>query len=321
MKKTLVALSVLAAASAQAGIELYNQDNVSVTLGGDLEVVYIDNKDFDKTNELKQELQDADFSFDVRYAATDSFSVGAFWEFSGDKGQADTGNAYFGFYSDNMGSLKVGKLDTILDDAGIGNDYQFGVSDFFDNADFGGTESVRYDFDNGTIYAGLGFSQNKANTKNFYGEDGSLVDARIGGRVAGFDLVAYVGQAKSKGDTVKGGYADGDKVKLAAFEVTYALDAVNLQAGYYDISHTGTFVNTKGGKTLALAADYTMEAWNFAAGVDKTDFEAANTDDATTGFVNVSYGIAPNTKLYAEYGFTNEDNKDNGYAVGIKADF
>ena len=41
MKKTLLALAVMTAAgSANAAIEIYNQDGVSVGLKGDIEVVY-----------------------------------------------------------------------------------------------------------------------------------------------------------------------------------------------------------------------------------------------------------------------------------------
>lgn len=315
MKKTLVALAVLAAGSAQAGITLYDQDDVSVTLGGDLEVVYL--KDKADGSEFGQELQDADFSFDVRYATSSDFSVGAFWEFSGDKGQADTGNAYFGFYSDTYGSLKIGKLDTVLDDAGIGSDYQFGVSDFFDNADFGGEESARYDFDNGDFYAGLGFSQNKKAGKDFYGEDGTLIDGRVGARFADFDVVAYAGQADAKGDAVD----NSNKFTLFALEATYALDALNLQVGYYDIAAKGAIKNTLGGNTIALAADYTLEAWTFAAGVDSTDFDLAGKEDLVEAFVNAGYGIAPNTTIYAEVGFDDADSSETGVAVGIKADF
>jgi predicted porin len=82
MKKTLVALAVLAAGSAQAGIELYNQDKVTVSMTGDVEVVYL--KKTDEGADFVQEIQDADFGFDTRYAVNDDLQIGAYWEFSGD---------------------------------------------------------------------------------------------------------------------------------------------------------------------------------------------------------------------------------------------
>lgn len=66
MKKTLVALAVLmAASSANAAIEVYNQDGVSVNLKGDIEVVY--RNDVTGSSQMQQRIEDADFGFDIRY--------------------------------------------------------------------------------------------------------------------------------------------------------------------------------------------------------------------------------------------------------------
>ncbi|MGR5456496.1 porin, partial [Vibrio alfacsensis] len=86
MKKTLVALAVLAAGSAQAGIEIYNENKVTVNLKGDIEVVY--KRGYEDNATTKQEIQDADFGFDVRYAINNDLQFGAYWEFDG---SADNG--------------------------------------------------------------------------------------------------------------------------------------------------------------------------------------------------------------------------------------
>ncbi|MDB1124340.1 porin [Vibrio algarum] len=321
MKKTLLALSVLVASTAaNAGIELYNQDGVSVDLGGDLEVVYL--KDTTKDSNPGQDLQDADFSFDVRYAATEDISVGAFWEFSGDGGTADTGDAYFGIYS-GMHTAKVGKTATILDDAGIGSDYQFGVSSAFDDLDFGGSETIKYQLDTGMVYAGIAYQGNQGD--NAYSEESvldtdsesdtygdiitsvtnsgtELVDMNIGVRVADFDFTAFYGHY---------GSAEND---VWALEARFGgIEALNLELGYYELEKTAN--------TIAFAADYTVEAWKFAAGVSGTDFDAAGESDVTTYFVNAGYAVAPSTTIYAEIGGTDESNTDTGYAVGIKSEF
>jgi predicted porin len=301
MKKTLIALSVLVASTAaNAGIELYNQDDVSVTLGGDLEVVYLsemtddaDTAGQDETD-FRQELQDADFSFDVRYAATDDVSIGAFWEFSGDGGAADLGDAYFGLYT-GMVTAKVGKTATILDDAGIGSDYQFGVKSFIDDVDFGGRETVKFQVDNGTVYGGIAYQGNDGkNTKN------DLVDGNIGVRFSGLDLAVFYGTSDS---------ADQD---LMALEAKYAISSVNLELGYYDVDDVAS--------TIAFAADYTYNKAKFAAGVSSVDPEGA-ADDYVHYFVNAGYSVAPSTTVYAEVGASDVDNTDTGVAVGIKAEF
>jgi predicted porin len=321
MKKTLLALSVLVASSAaNAGIELYNQDDVSVTLGGDLEVAYV--KNTTKDSNPGQDLQDADFSFDVRYAASDALSIGAFWEFSGDGGTADLGDAYFGFYTADMGELKIGKTATILDDAGVGSDYQFGIKKFIDNVGFGGSETVKYKIDTGMVYAGIAYQGNQGD--NAYSSEmvldtdptsttyntiieketnagTELVDMNIGVRFAGLDLVAFYGHAGSlEKDTW-------------AVEARYGIDAVNLELGYYDVE--------KSASTIAFAVDYSVEAWKFAAGISDTDYEEVGKKDLTAYFVNAGYSIAPSTTVYAEIGGVDTSGTDTAYAVGIKADF
>ncbi|GAK84389.1 porin-like protein H precursor [Vibrio ponticus] len=117
MKKTLVALSVLAAATSAQAIELYNQDGVTVGLHGDIEVVYMNTVN---DSSMKQEIQDADFGFDVRYAINDEFTFGGYWEFDGSKHtnaeETKNGDTYVALYSKTYGSIKFGRLCTAVDD-------------------------------------------------------------------------------------------------------------------------------------------------------------------------------------------------------------
>jgi predicted porin len=319
MKKTLVALSVLMAATSAQAIELYNQDGVTVNLTGDVEVRYKKKIGNDETT--KQEIDDADFGFDTRYAVNDDLQVGAFLEFSGDNSdrandKTSVGNVYVGFYHTTVGSLKIGKLDTQLDDAGIGNDYLFGVSSFFEDQGFGGEEAVRYDYDNGSFYAGLGLIQDKHEAQNI-GKDGHYFDAKIGYRVADFDFTAFYGDAELKGNS-----KDADQ-NLLALEARYAgFENLNLELAYYN-----TEVKPKSGTskidndTIAIAADYTWNKWNFAGGIASIDRSLATEKDYTEWFLNTGYGIAPNTTVYVEIGDNDLDNTDVGYGVGIKASF
>ena len=318
MKKTLVALSVLMAATSAQAIELYNQDGVTVDLTGDVEVRY--KKSTTEDAELKQEIDDADFGFDTRYAVNDELQVGAFLEFSGDNsdratGDTSVGNVYFGFYSTQYGTLKIGKLDTQLDDAGIGSDYLFGVQSFFQDADFGGDEAVRYDLDKGNFYLGLGIMQDKHNDKKI-GEDGSYFDLKAGVRVADFDFTAFYGNADLQGSGM-----DVEE-SIMALEARFAgIENVNLEAGYYRTDNDPAGSGSENTDTFAIAADYTMGKTSFAGGVSNTSYSKDGVDSHVDWFLNTGYGIAPNTTVYAEIGGTSEDGKETGYGVGIKASF
>ncbi|MDW6016622.1 porin [Vibrio plantisponsor] len=316
MKKTLLALAVFAAAGSAQAIELYNQDGVTVQLKGDIEVRY--KKTTDKEDNLKQEIDDADIGFDTRYQVNDDFQIGGYIEYSGDssdrtQGTVANGNTYVGFYSNTFGSLKFGKLDTVMDDAGIGNDYMFGISSFFgDDLDFGGEEAVRYDYDAGAFYFSLGYNQDEYNN-HVYNRD-SYFDAKVGARVAGFDFTVFHGQADVDGASVAG----TDDISLTGVEVRYGgIENLNLEFGYYatDLGYGDE------GDTFGVAADYTMDAWSFSFGVSNTDFDLASEEDFTAWFVNAGYGIAPNTTLYAEIGGTDEDNTETAYGFGVKAFF
>ncbi|MCL9774385.1 porin [Vibrio methylphosphonaticus] len=348
MKKTLVALAVLAAGSAQAGIEIYNANNVTVDLKGDIEVVY--KKGFEDDATTKQEIQDADFGFDVRYAINDDLQFGAYWEFDGsaDNGLTNSavkaGNTYVGIYSQAAGSLIVGRLDSILDDAGIGSDYQFGLNSFFSNGSpFGADESLRYDLDKGNFYGGVAYKQDK-NMNSGLGENGNMVDAKIGYRVADFDFTAFYGQAEFKGAGIGAAMTEGDKESLYAIEGRWAgVENLNLELGYYNMEMSPKAGDSVTAQTYGFAADYTLNQWIFAGGVSQVSVdgdqtvkisatETANNDSETNWFVNAGYKVAPSATVYAEVGGSNGysevDSTNNyyaqngvGFAIGAKAEF
>ncbi|MGX9519999.1 porin [Vibrio mediterranei] len=353
MKKTLVALAVLAAGSAQAGIEIYNENKVTVNLKGDIEVVY--KRGYEDNATTKQEIQDADFGFDVRYAINDDLQFGAYWEFDGsadnglEKNAVKAGNTYVGVYSQAAGSLIVGRLDSMLDDAGIGSDYQFGLNSFFSNGSpFGADESIRYDIDKGNFYGGIAYKQDK-NENAGLGEDGHMVDAKIGYRVADFDFTGFYGQAEFKGNkNLADGMSDGDKETLYAIEGRWAgVENLNLELGYYNMKMDPKTGESQTAQTYGFAADYTLNQWVFAGGVSQVNLdkdnivrtsatETVNNDSETNWFVNAGYKVAPAATVYAEVGGSNGySNKYGaadgtskfyaqngvGFAVGAKAEF
>ncbi|MDC5848219.1 porin [Vibrio europaeus] len=322
MKKTLVALSVLAAASAQAGIEIYNQDGVTVNLKGDIEVTYQNSR---TSSSMTQQIEDADFGFDVRYAINDQVSFGGYWEFDGSykNNAVDTknGDTYVAVYTQDFGSLKVGRLCTAIDDAGIGNDYQFGVNGFFDATTFEcGDEGLRYDYDNGTVYATVGYIQNKlgdnAADNGTSGEDNSYIDGKLGVRVADFDFTVFYADSEV--------VADKKDNTLLGLEARFSgVENLNLSAAYYRVDHdeTGSSFNND---TYAVAADYTVDKWVFGTGYSDTEFGATSQDESVV-FINAGYAVAPNTTAYVELAKVDSDKttvtNDNLATVGVKASF
>ncbi|OAJ95652.1 porin [Vibrio bivalvicida] len=340
MKKTLVALSVLMAATSAQAIELYNQDGVTVNMTGDVEVRY--KKDIGKDQNTKQEIDDADFGFDTRYAVNDDLQVGAFLEFSGDNSdrandKTSVGNVYVGFYHTSYGDLKIGKLDTQMDDAGIGNDYLFGVNSFFNDSNFGGEEAIRYDLDTGSFYMGLGLIQDKHEAQAI-GKDGHYFDVKLGYRVADFDFTAFVADAELKGKVLNNVVTLDKDETLMALEVRYAgVENLNLELGYYTVDTDFRTGGSTDVDTIAFAADYTWDKWNFAGGYSHTDYSDnytigtlndakdavtyAKAEDFGQWFLNAGYGIAPNTTVYVEIGDNDKANSDLGYGIGVKATF
>lgn len=331
MKKTLVALSVLAAATSVQAIELYNQDGVTVDMRGDIEVTY--QSDFDHSS-MKQEIEDADFGFDVRYAIDDEFTIGTYWEYNGsDNNNAAitrNGDTYVALYTKSYGSIKFGRLCTAVDDlGGITSDYQFDVDNLASSAASDitcGDEAVRYDFDNGSFYTTLGFVQDKVyNEKldNAGVEAGSAgtgtdyFDGRVGYRVNDFDMsVFYASVDKEAADSDETGY--GAEVNFTGIE------NVRLGAGYYATAvDVATGADSKDADVVALGADYYMDKWTFGAGYSVASYDV-DANDVDKWFVNAGYGIAPNTTVYAEFAgqdVEGESETDTALAIGVKAEF
>lgn len=313
MKKTLVALSVLAASAGSAqAFELYNQDGVTVDMGGDIEVVYLQGTA--DGDDLHQDIQDADVKFDVRYAVNDDLQFGGFFELQ-DTG-SNMGDAYVALYSDSMGSIKVGRTCTALDDAGIGSDYQFGITTFFSGSDmFCSDEVIRWDLDKESFYATVALAQDKTGTDADYAEgssdvgtDATYFDARVGYRVADFDFTVLGGSGETD--------AKNTETLLGAEARFNGVENLGLAAAVYTLDNEAVKTTTFG-----LSATYQLEKVALATGISLSSDDVDANDDINSWYLNAGYPIAPNTTAYAEVGGNSEDNSQTGVAVGVKASF
>jgi len=318
MKKSLLALAVMTAAGSAHAFEIYSNDGVTVGLHGDVEVVYTNET---TRSSFQQEIQDADFGFDVRYAINEEYSFGGYWEFDGSKhtNAEDTanGDTYVALYSQSVGSIKFGRLCTALDDAGIGSDFQFGINSFLDNeASPCADEAVRYDIDTGSFYGTIGLVQNKVDSAgDSTGNDDAYYDLKAGYRVADFDFTAYYGDV----DIEATKYSE----TLLGLEGKYAgIENVGLAIAYYSDDKETAGVSSKG-SNVALNAEYSMDLWTFAGG-----YSFASHDDKAKEidmwYVNAGYAIAPSTTTYVELGgedYADGTDTDVALAIGVKASF
>ncbi|CAK2433209.1 putative porin [Vibrio crassostreae] len=316
MKKTLLALAVMTAAgSANAAIELYNQDGVTVNLKGDIEVVY---KNSLTTSSMEQRIEDADFGFDIKYMVNDEWKVGAYWEFDGSPStnskKAQSGDAYVAAYHNTMGSIKFGRTCTAVDDLGIGKDEAFGIATLLDAAtNECADEAIRYDYDNGDLYATLGYVQDKVDndTKDVpAATNNTYYDVRVGYRFTDIDLSAFVANL----DADK---ANMDHQGYGAELVFSGIENVYLSTAYYAVTSDTANDDTS---TIAFAAGYTMGLWGFNTGYSIGDHDD-NAKDEDVWFVNSTYAVAPNTKVYAEVGGSDVKNSKTGLALGVEASF
>jgi predicted porin len=326
MKKTLLALSVLAAGSAQAGINLYDANNVIVDLSGAAEVQYI--QEYTPNSDPFLRLDDGDLSLNTTIAVNDQLSIVSGMAFKFESRDVQNDELWVGFGGD-FGTLTFGRQLLIADDSGIGKDYELGG----DGLDWVVTEAdqvVKYVYDNGQFYAGL----SSVIKDNNFDNATSIVDGRIGARAGNLDARVYL----YKGSDIDGNFSflpvvsplDQIDVEGYNLEVEYFIDAFALAASFGQLEYKDAS-SAKTGKVDAdvavVAGSYTMDKTTFALGYTylnadaKPTVGAKSSADANTFYANVTQQLHSNAKVYGEIGTTDIDNSEFGYVVGMEVVF
>ncbi|NAW67271.1 porin [Photobacterium halotolerans] len=307
MKKTLIALSVLAAGSANASVNLLDQDGVIVDLSGSAEVQLIQkieqkNADADPTIRL----DDGDITLNTTIPVNNNLNVVA--GLSLDLSKTEDGNnspgnffndeLYAGFQGADFGTLTFGRQFLISDDAGIGKDYELGKEQLPLGATQG-SEVVKYVYDNGQFYFGASHDIN-AN------DNGGITDARLGARFGGLDVRGYYYTSDDVGTI-------GNEVDAYNIEAEYVFGAVALAASFGNVE-----VNDADSDVIEAAGSYTMGKNTFALG-----YVYADADETNNVYANVTHQLHSNVKLYAELGWADGDTKeyDLGYVAGMEVLF
>ncbi|RWX55168.1 porin [Photobacterium chitinilyticum] len=328
MKKTLLALAVLAAGSAQAGVNLYDQDGVVVDVAGAAEVQYI--QGYAENSDSKFRLDDGDLAFNVTVPVSNNLNAVSGLAFNFEDAEKDEGavkndELWVGFSSNDFGTITFGRQYLIADDSGIGKDVELG-GDGLDFVQAQGDQTVKYVFDNGQFYAGLSALLKETNPAG-NADETSIIDGRIGARFGDLDARVYlysgsdVKAEKIFGNAFTGGVVDVDGYNL---EGEYIMGAFAFAASFGQVEYENA-VNSADkleADTAALAGSYTMDKTTFALGYTYLDFDVAGANaDANTFYANVTQQMHANVKVYGEIGTTDVDNTEFGYLAGMEVSF
>ncbi|WEM43089.1 porin [Photobacterium sp. DA100] len=325
MKKTLLALSVLAAGSAQAGVNLYDENGVIVDLSAAAEVQYI--QEYTPNSDPFLRLDDGDLALNTTIAVNSQLNAVAGIAFKFEDSDVKNDELWVGLGGD-FGTVTFGRQLLIADDSGIGKDYELG-GDGLDFVQAEGDQTVKYVYDNGQFYAGI--SAVIAEDNDDATEDTSIVDGRLGARFGNFDARVYL----YSGSDVSGNFVsffDNKSMDIDGYnlEVEYFMDAFALAASFGQIEYEDATSANKGkveADTAALAGSYTMNQTTFALGYtylgwdEKPTAGAKTSDDVNTFYANVTQQLHSNVKAYGEIGYTDADDAEFGYVVGMEVIF
>ena len=306
MKKTILAtmLTSLFAATAAHSATVYDANGTTFEVYGDVEVQA--RKGTAKTGEdshKKINLDDADFGFKAGYDIGHGVTAIGVVEVDGDND--DNGvtmdDAYVGLSSAQWGTLTVGQQVTIADDQGIGNDYEFGISNSSQSYTEG-KQVVKYTLDKGNYYGGISYLVNET----VLSDDVDSLDAKLGARFGGLDLTVYYGNAD------QGAY-DSETVVL---EARYAFEDLELAAS---ASSTDKYSATTDATSFGLAAVYTVDKMAYSAAWSLVDEDTQ--DKVNQYFVNAAYSFNSNVTAYVELAGNDLDDSEIGYAAGMAVTF
>ncbi|EGU4188269.1 TPA: porin [Vibrio parahaemolyticus] len=311
MKKTLIALSVSAAAMATGvnAAELYNQDGTTLEMGGRAEA-RLSMKDGDVADASRIRL-----NFLGTQAINDNLYGVGFWEgeFTTSDYDKDGNNVSGNDTIDNryayaglggaFGEITYGKNDGAL---GVITDFtdimayagntaadKLAVADRADNM-----LSYKGQFENLAVKASYRFADRQENAKGEYydnGQDGYSLSAIYTLGDTGLDLGA--------------GYADQDEANEYMLAASYTMSDLYFAGVFTDGEKEATFKNTVDYTGYELAGAYTLGQTVFTS-----TYNNAETDGETSAnnfAIDASYYFKPNFRGYVSYNFNLIDAGDS----------
>ncbi|KIE21986.1 hypothetical protein SE23_07205 [Vibrio sinaloensis] len=335
MKKTLLAIAILASGTASAAINVHTSENVSVDVSGAVEVQAFQSRfnvknDKAYNEDVKGRLDDGDLQIDISAPINDDLKgiASTGWKYESNAVENDL--LFVGLQSASFGTLTAGRQATIVDGSGISNDIEFGLGLYDSDGDnqsvflvTSGDEVLKYKFEKDGYWAGISYYQNNdASEKN----EENAFDLGAGATFADLTVAAYYQNASAKEAGKKGSQ------KAYQLDASYKLDALTLGASYADSDLK--IGSTKASLDVAkLTAAYTIEKTTFALGADQGHVKANGQKVKLNNYyANVTYKFTDNVKAYSEVGYLNSDKLEKalkaegaklklGYVVGLEVKF
>ncbi|WP_124936746.1 porin [Vibrio viridaestus] len=334
MKKTLVALAVLAAAGSVNAAEVYNNDGVSVSVSGAGEVQYYQDYEADGDDvSSKIRIDDAQVNVMVGVEVTEDLTAvaGLKQTFESDDnatGTVSTDGSYVGLASAQFGTLTFGRQYLITDDSGIGADFEVGAAQYGQDVTIG-SDVIKYVYDNGQYYFGLSHDLDEGEGST---ADETSTDGRFGFRMGGLDarLYIYSGESVSLGNDLLGtSYGTGDEDSYNLEAVYTFNDQWSMAASFGNENKDVNNAEVSDRKVFEVVGSYAVDKNTFSLG-----YVYANEDEGTNaGESNNIYGVVvhqlnANVRAYAELGYYDVDldtaadpDFDVAYTVGMEVSF
>ncbi|MGR5146089.1 porin [Photobacterium alginatilyticum] len=331
MKKTLLALAVLAAGSAQAGVNLYDSEGVLVDVAGAAEVQYF--QGYAANSDAAFRLDDGDLAFSTTVPVSNNLNAIAAMAFKfEDAGKSEAGvkndELWVGFQGD-FGTVTFGRQYLIADDSGIGKDIELG-GDGIDFVQAQGDQTIKYVFDNGQFYAGVSALLKETNPKG-NADETKIIDGRLGARFGDLDARVYLYSgddvSSDKFDIFKDAKGEKQAIDIdgAQLEAEYIMGAYAFAASFGQVDYELAADTSKKveADTAALAGSYTMDKTTFALGYTywSPESSAMTVEDANVFYGNVTQQLHSNVKVYGEIGYSDVDDAEFGYVAGMEVSF
>ncbi|NOH62975.1 porin [Vibrio sp. RE88] len=327
MKKTLVALSVLAAAANVNAAEIYGSDTSSVSLKGEIDI-YLTESEKD-TSATATEKKEADIStwakiqVDAEHKVNDKYTVFGSFEVETKNTTGVDNNAVFddvlaGFKTDTWGMAfgEVGDLadsmDAIQKDDITNEGNYMGSTGGHHKESSGHGAVFKGQFVEGLTLVADVMTDSTENVDNTYGVS---LDYSIDNFTVGASLVT--GDAALDVDYRVAGISASAEFGGLFLAATYAKYEGNQGYGYWDLKDLSQTASTyANGDTIGVAAAYTIDKvrlYTTYATYTTDELQTANTVtsiadlDGNNLVLGVDYAFMENVLLFAEYQTAEQD--------------
>lgn len=343
MKKTILAMAVpaLLAAGAVNAATVYDQDGVTVSIGGAAEVQLFQAYEFDgEDKDLDVRLDDGELNFGIDVAVSDSLTALGFFDFENEGGSVKNTELWAGFKGD-FGQVTAGRMYTFWDDTNIGEDIELGLEGVDSNLPASGDNVIKYRYDADAFWFGVAHNLKQSGSGDVtidVADNGidlvrtetvtetTHTDVGVGASVVGLDLAAYYITAEQ---TVTTNSVAGQKADMDGFQVSavYNMDAFTFGASYTDFEEKLAGVKQDGdsGNYVELLFGYGAGDWQYNLGYNFGELD--NDDEGQNVYANATYKMHSNVKTYVELGWAEKEPKGGksddatGFLAGVEVKF